>query len=78
MRVKFTDLTLNSRLRPSIGLERARIQGNQSDQVNRVRFAENNGKTIGRDNYYPLSHAGIQALQSEVGAAVDKEHRLKL
>ena len=67
MRFKRTDLNLNSRLRPSIGLEHARIQGNQSDQVNRVHFSENDGKTIGQNNYYPLSHAGIQALQSDIG-----------
>ena len=35
--------------------------------VNRVLFSGNDGNTTLGHNYYPLSQAGIQALQSDIG-----------
>ena len=35
--------------------------------VNRVLFSGNDGNTTLGHNYYPLSQAGIQALQSDAG-----------
>ena len=54
-------------VRPSIKLEPAGIQGNESELVSGVLFSGNDGNRVSRGNYYPLSHAGIQALQSEAG-----------